>query len=173
MKSGRTARLTATVFGLGDLLPAPGTTAGSLPAALVWFVAVLVIPDPRFDLVATVVGVIVATIAGLWAAEEEVRRRGLDDPGPVVIDEVAGQWLCYLVALPYITDTFEGLVIFTVLGFFLFRFFDIVKPWPANRLEKLHGGLGIMADDLAAGLYAGFCLIMISYRQLFIGWLRY
>jgi len=160
---GKAARLVATVFGLGDHLPAPGTTAGSFPAAVVWFAVMIAIPDPRYDLVATVVGVIIATIAGLWAAEEEGRRRGIEDPGPVVIDEVAGQWLCYLVALPFVNGTFEGLVIFTVFGFFLFRLFDIVKPWPANRLEKLHGGLGIMADDLAAGLYAGFCLIGACY----------
>ncbi len=169
MKEGRKARLIATVFGLGDHLPAPGTTAGSFPAAIVWFGVVFLIPDPRIDFVVTVVGVIAFVIAGLWAAEEEGQRRRLEDPGPVVIDEVAGQWLCYLVALPFAPVDFTPLVIFVAAGFFLFRLFDIVKPWPANSLEKLHGGLGIMADDLAAGIYAGFCLIAVSHWSLFIG----
>jgi phosphatidylglycerophosphatase A len=158
------ARHTATTFGLGDLLPAPGTTAGSLPAALVWWGLTACLPSPAARLTATTVLVTMATVAGIWAAGVEAERRGSADPGPVVIDEVAGQWLTYLLALPYLSLAgWQSLAGAVALGFFLFRLFDIAKPWPVNRLEHLPGGLGIMADDLAAGIYAGASLIGIAH----------
>jgi phosphatidylglycerophosphatase A len=106
----------------------------------------------------------VITAVGTWAADLESRRRGTEDPGPVVVDEVAGQLLTYLVALPVasLAGLREQLAVVGG-GFFLFRFFDIVKPWPANRLERLPGGLGIMADDLAAAAYAGLGLAITSW----------
>jgi phosphatidylglycerophosphatase A len=154
------ARELATGFRLGERLPAAGTTAGSLPAAVAWWGACQVLPSTTLRLIATALAMVAAAIVGVWAAEAEVRRLQNSDPQSIVIDEVAGQWLTYLVAMPFIAPLPAGpLVIFAAVGFGLFRFFDIVKPWPLRRLEQLPGGLGVMADDLAAGYYAAIVLV--------------
>jgi phosphatidylglycerophosphatase A len=109
----------------------------------------------------TAVALVVSTAAGLWASEIEAKRRGASDPGPIVIDEVAGQWLTYLVALPFLPVlASRHLAIFAAAGFLLFRLFDVVKPWPIRACEKLPGGIGIVADDLAAGYFAAFSLLI-------------
>ncbi len=155
------ARLIATMGGLGEKLPAPGTTAGSLPAALLWWAGCLVVTTTSARIAVTAVALVVATAAGLWASEKEAARRGASDPGPIVIDEVAGQWLTYLVALPFLPVLASNqLAIFAAAGFLLFRFFDVVKPWPIRVCEKLPGGIGIVADDLAAGYFAAFALLI-------------
>ena len=101
------------------------------------------------------------TVAGIWAADVAARHFGKGDPSHVVIDEVAGQLL-----------TFAGLSLGgpgILAGFLLFRVLDIIKPWPARQLESLHGGLGIMADDLMAAVYAN--LLLRGAILLFPGWL--
>ena len=77
------------------------------------------------------------------------------DPGPVVIDEVLGM----LVTLAFIPVGWSG----ALAGFFIFRVFDVIKPYPANRLEKFHGGVGIMADDAMAGVYANIALRLLMW----------
>lgn len=157
----------ATTFGLGDLTPAPGTFAGSLPAAATWVVLALLLIHPSELAMVTAVGAVVAATVGVWAAGEEARRRATEDPGPVVIDEVAGQWMTYLVALPWLELADRRQVLLAGLaGFLAFRVFDVIKPWPVRRLERLPGGLGIMADDLAAALYAGAVLAVAAHRLL-------
>jgi len=149
----------ATVLGLGDKLPAPGTTAGSLPAIIGWWMAMLVLPTPSARLTATLVGSIVVLLVGIWASGVEGRRRGAEDPGPVVIDEVAGQWLTMAPVLLLLdSQTSSSLGIAAVAGFFLFRLFDVAKPWPVKRFEDLPGGVGIMADDVAAAVYGAAVL---------------
>jgi phosphatidylglycerophosphatase A len=151
--------LIATVGGLGDLLPAPGTTAGSLPALVVWWLFGITLGSSWQLIAITVALAVAAAVAGTWAADVEARRRGRLDPGPVVIDEVAGQWLSYAVAQPFVTlGGLHGLSLFAGLGFVLFRVLDVVKPWPVRPLERLPGGVGIMADDIAAGAIAGVLL---------------
>ena len=163
-RDGRTARWIATVGGLGDLLPAPGTTAGSLPAMVIWLLLAVTLGTSWRLIVATAVLTVAATAVGVWASDVEARRRGRGDPGPVVIDEVAGQWLCYAVALAFVViGDGRTLALFGVSGFLLFRFFDVVKPWPVGRLERLPGGIGIVADDLAAGALAGM-LLAVAWR---------
>jgi phosphatidylglycerophosphatase A len=155
------ARAIATFGGLGDRLPAPGTTVGSLPPALLWFGLCVVLPTPQLRIAVSAVGLVVFTIVGIWSSEIEADRRQQTDPRPIVIDEAAGQWLTYLVALPFlpVVDPAQ-LAIFTAAGFFLFRFFDVVKVWPIKAFEKFGGGIGIVADDLAAGYFAAACLII-------------
>ncbi len=163
MMSARVARWVATVGGLGDRLPAPGTFAGSAPAVALWWALATLVADPRWLHTATVLAVVAATVAGTWAAGREEQRRGSEDPGPVVVDEVAGQWLTCLVLLPWVdlaSGTSRARV--ALLAFLAFRLFDIVKPWPCRRLERLGGGLGIMADDLVAGLYAGLVVLALA-----------
>jgi phosphatidylglycerophosphatase A len=155
----RVAWLVSTTFGLGEVVPAPGTLAGSLPAAVCWAVLAWLAPELTTLVIATLCLSVLATCAGLWAAGVESKRRGVIDPGPVVIDEVAGQWITFLIAL-LITGIVDGLglVVFIAAGFFLFRVADVVKPWPICRLEKLPGAIGIVADDVAAGVLAGVVL---------------
>jgi phosphatidylglycerophosphatase A len=107
-------------------------------------------------------------IVGVWAAGEEEARRGRSDPGPVVVDEVAGQWLTYLVALPFLRlGGAPELALVIGSGFLLCRVFDVAKPWPLCALERLDGGLGIMADDLAGGVLAGAALAALA---MWFGW---
>lgn len=144
----RLARLIATWFGAGDLPGAPGTwgSLAALPCA-----AVLVVLGGQYLLA---VGVLVAFFAGVWAGGKVAAWHRLKDPGLIVIDEVAGQWLALL---PVAYDWR-----FYPVAFVLFRFADITKPWPCNRLERAPGGVGIMADDMAAGVYAGILTWLIA-----------
>lgn len=165
-RDGRAAHWIATVGGLGDRLPAPGTTAGSLPAAAAWWLLGMALGASWRLFAATVLLTVAAIVVGTWAADVEARRRAREDPGPVVIDEVAGQWLCLAVALPFAPlGGGASLALFAAAGFFLFRVFDVVKPWPVRRLERLPGGVGIVADDLAAGALAGI-LLAVAWRYL-------
>ncbi len=149
----------STVLGLGDKLPAPGTTAGSLPAIIGWWMAMVFLPTPGSRLAATLIGAGFVFAVGIWASAAESVRRGKGDPGPVVIDEVAGQWLTMVPALLLIEPQApSNLGLSAIAGFFLFRFFDVAKPWPVKRFEDLPGGLGIMADDIAAACYAAIIL---------------
>lgn len=154
----------STVLGLGDKLPAPGTTAGSLPAIVGWWLAMICLPTPSARLAATLIGAGVVFVVGIWVSQAESARRGTDDPGPVVIDEVAGQWLTVapmLLVLEHQTSMNLGLS--AIAGFFLFRFFDVAKPWPVKNFEALPGGVGIMADDVAAACYAAIPLAVACY----------
>jgi len=142
--------------GLGDRVPAPGTLAGSLPAAAAFWLLTAALSGPILGPAAVLAVLVAATGVGVWASQVEAVRRGDHDPGAVVVDEVAGQWLA--LAVPWLligpTSTRSGFAM-VAAGFALFRLLDITKPWPVRRLERLPGGFGIVADDLAAGLVAG------------------
>jgi phosphatidylglycerophosphatase A len=127
---------------------------------------------------------------GVWSATRAAAYSGIQDPQFVVIDEVAGQHLALLlplipIALPHLTAHMDLSVFaiffalslvnwkYLLLGFILFRMFDIWKPWPIRRLEKLPGGWGIMADDWMAGIYAAILLRVALHFGLLtfhIGW---
>ena len=155
------ARAVATFGGLGDKLPAPGTTVGSLPPALLWMGLCMAVPTNQLRIALTAAGLVVFAFIGIWSSEIEAERRQESDPRPIVVDEAAGQWLTFLVALPFVPlMTTVHLATFAAAGFFLFRFFDVVKVWPIKAFEKLPGGIGIVADDLAAGYFAAACLII-------------
>ena len=159
VSEGRTgwAWALATVVGVGNLRPGPGTY-GSAVAVALWFVATHVAQSAvqasaQSQAIGTLLAALAVTAIGIPAATIVARESGKGDPQFVVIDEVAGQ-LFALIAIP--ADWKHAL-----LAFALFRLFDIWKPWPVRRLEKLHGGLGIVLDDVAAGLLAlalGFLL---------------
>jgi phosphatidylglycerophosphatase A len=138
------ATLVATFFGAGRLRPGPGTW-GSLATVSVWALASLRIPAASRTW-ATIVAAAVVTLIGIPAATLVARYSGLKDAQFVVIDEVAGQ-LVALIAVPLAWKTF-------LAGFILFRVFDIWKPFPIRRLERLPEGTGIVVDDLGAGIYA-------------------
>jgi phosphatidylglycerophosphatase A len=134
----------ASGFGIGFAPIAPGTF-GSLPGLLLaWGLVTL------GGQVALAVGILVVIVAGTWSAHSLAERLGLKDPGVIVVDEIAGQMVT-LLGIHLTAPALAG-------GFFLFRVFDVVKPPPARQLEGLPGGFGIMADDLAAGVYANLAL---------------
>lgn len=134
-------------FGSGLSPVAPGT-AGSLAALLPWF-ALRELPIPAF-----VLALIVAFAIGVWACNWAVRRLQIADPGALVWDEFVGQWL----ALAPLLWWHRGWV-WIVVGFILFRIFDIFKPWPVSWADRrLGGGFGVMADDIVAGVYAAVAL---------------
>ena len=135
-----------TFFGAGLLRPGPGTY-GSIAAVLLWFGTIHWLqPSVTAQVWGTLLAAIAATLIGVPAATIVARESGREDPGHVVIDEVAGQ-LVALITMP--ADWKHAL-----LALLLFRLFDITKPPPVRQLERLHGGTGIMLDDVAAGLLA-------------------
>ncbi|MGK0674657.1 MAG: phosphatidylglycerophosphatase A [Halothiobacillaceae bacterium] len=132
--------------GLGSgLVPAAPGTFGTLVALLPWFLlAQLALP--------LYLGVVLlAAIAGVWLCGEAARKMGREDPGSIVWDEWVGVWIA-LTGLPLQWP-------WILAGLVAFRMFDILKPWPVGWLDRrFHGGLGIMLDDIAAGIMAAVCL---------------
>lgn len=132
-------------FGYVGFFPIAPGTAGSL-AALVLYAFVRWVGLPAFDL-----AMVVAVLAvGVWSASLTERALDQKDPGPIVIDEVLGM----LITLLWLPLSLGGVV----AGFLLFRIFDIVKPYPAARMESLKGGMGVMLDDVVAGVYGHLAL---------------
>jgi phosphatidylglycerophosphatase A len=140
----RWATLIATFFRIGRLRPGPGTW-GSLAATLIWFGVSRWIPAHALA-PSLAAFAIIAIVLGIPAATRVAHASHINDPQFVVIDEVAGQWITLLFA-PVSWKTL-------LAGFILFRGFDIVKPPPVRQLEKLPGGVGIVLDDVAAGILA-------------------
>jgi phosphatidylglycerophosphatase A len=140
------AWLVGTFFGAGLLKPGPGTY-GSIAAVLLWYAAAHALhPAPAALAIGTAIAAIIATLIGIPAATIVARESRREDPGHVVIDEVAGQ-LIALIAIP--ADWRHA-----ALSLLLFRLFDIFKPPPIRQFERLPTGTGIMLDDVAAGLFA-------------------
>lgn len=148
----RAALALASAFGLGYLPKAPGTWGSLAGAALALLITrlPLVSPDARWTVV-VLVGALGVLVAGRAA-----RHAGRKDPQFVVIDEVSGQLLVYFSPLTVLNWQSW------LLGFILFRVFDIWKPFPARQAESLPGGWGIMADDWIAGIYAAIVLWMAT-----------
>jgi phosphatidylglycerophosphatase A len=144
----------ATALGVGYVPVAPGTF-GSAVGLLLWY---LLPASP----IAQAAAIAVIIVIGSWSGTVAEHHFGRADPGYVVIDEVAGM----LVTLFLVPVGWAG----ALLAFLLFRLSDIVKPYPANRLERLPGGAGIMADDVMAGVYANvalrFCLWSFGHLGL-------
>ena len=140
----RLAWILSTFFLSGEFPVVPGTFA-SLIAALLYKFWLFRLSGPRFAIL--ILGVF---FIGVAAASVHARELGRADPRPVVIDEACGQWIaCFLVPPSW------GPVL---AAFVLFRIFDILKPFPIRRLERLPGGWGIMADDVLAGIFAALLL---------------
>jgi phosphatidylglycerophosphatase A len=180
-QTSRTAKdylaLAIATCGVGYFPIAPGTMGSLVGVALfVWVRSVVLdlvsrsnvagrhLEDSAYRIYYSVVAIelvvaVLITLIGTWAASRTERLSAKKDPGKVVIDEVAGQYLS-LIALPFASVTSAWPLL--VLAFILFRFFDIVKPYPARKMESLQGGLGIMADDIVAGLYAAIMVAVAA-----------
>jgi phosphatidylglycerophosphatase A len=145
----------ATFFGAGLLKPGPGTY-GSIAALGLWYAAAHFLHPTTTTLAfATTIAAIIITLIGIPASTIVAREAATEDPGFVVIDEVAGQ----LIALIAIAPNWQH----AALSLILFRIFDIWKPWPIHRLEALPEGTGIMLDDVAAGVLALLCSLAFSH----------
>ncbi|MDE3156709.1 MAG: phosphatidylglycerophosphatase A [Acidobacteriota bacterium] len=138
----RLAVFIATFFHVGDIPFAPGTFGSAAGLVVFYLVGQGRLPE------AIAIGVLFAL--GTWSGTLAERHFGMEDPGPVVIDEVMGM----LITLWGIPVGWPGVL----AGFVIFRAMDVVKPFPANRLEHLHGGLGVMADDAMAAVYGNLLL---------------
>jgi phosphatidylglycerophosphatase A len=141
---------------LGYVPVAPGTFGSA--AGLAVFAAVRWSGSPALELAV----IVLLFTVGVWSASAAEKHFGGVDPAPVILDEVVGM----LITLAFIPVTVTG----AIVGFLLFRLFDVVKPWPANRLEGLHGGLGVMADDAMAGVYGNVAMRLLVV-VLPAGWL--
>ena len=145
------ARNIATLGPIGTSLPASGT-AGSFVALIAGYF----ILSAGFMWLAF--STLVVLFVGVWASSKYETETGKKDASEVVIDEVAGQWSVLLVA-PLSIEAF-------LTAFLLFRFFDILKPFPVNKADQIKGGIGVMADDMVAGFLAGACLIILMLAGL-------
>lgn len=143
-------------FGYVGYFPIAPGTAGSA-AALALYALV------RWSASPLVEGVVLVTVAlvGTWSASIAERQFGVTDSGQIVIDEVLGM----LMTLAFVPLTWPGVIV----GFFVFRALDIVKPFPANAAERLHGGLGVMADDAMSGVYGNIIVRVLLW--LVPGWM--
>lgn len=139
----------ASVFGAGYAKVASGTVGSFVTVVAIWL-----LPLTPLRIAAALA---VVTVVGIWAGSRVERVLGKKDPGVIVIDEVAGMLLSVMLLPPTIPVL--------VTAFLLFRLFDIWKPFPARESQALTGGVGVMADDLIAGVYA--LVLVLGARALF------
>ncbi len=144
-----------TFFGTGFLRPGPGTW-GSAAGLGIWLAVAHWTHLTRGQLaVGTAVAALLLLLVGIPASTIVAREAGTNDPGFVVLDEVVGQWIA-LIGATIVPWNW-------LLAFLLFRAFDITKPPPARQFDRMHGGFGIMMDDVAAGIYA-LILVVLAGR---------
>lgn len=144
----RRAAILLSTFGYIGYVPIVPGTVGSLGGLVLYWL--LYAAGPGWFQTALVAAIVTLFASGVWSATIAERHFGGIDPGPVVIDEVAGM----LMTLAFVPVGWGA----AIVGFFVFRLFDIIKPYPAARLERLPGGLGVMADDAMAAIYANVAL---------------
>jgi phosphatidylglycerophosphatase A len=148
----------ATFFGIGRIPVMPGTIASAAAFPLGWWIGILT----------GWLGLLIAAgamfLIGWGACGAHARRVGVKDPKECVLDEVAGQWVA-LAAIPVVDGFFQWIPL--VAEFALFRFLDIVKPWPISRAQTFEGGLGIMVDDMIAGGVAALVIVAVSLTNLY------
>jgi phosphatidylglycerophosphatase A len=148
------ATLVATGLGAGYSPFAPGTAGSLVGLALFW-------PMRAWPFAWQAVACMALFVLGAVAAGRVAEQVGREDPGIVVVDEIVGMWVTLLL-VPFSVWT-------AAAGFFLFRAMDVWKPYPARDLEALVGGLGIMADDAAAGIYANIALQLVVVVARHVG----
>ena len=157
---GDRAALAIATCGIGYIPIVPATFGSALGVCIYLIIGLVeaqfLIPTAGVHLAVMLIVVAAVSAAGIWASTRTERVLGEKDPRPVIVDEIAGQLLTFLL-VPFATSLLAILA-----GFVLFRIFDILKPYPAHRLESLKSGVGIMADDLMAGLYGALALLLLT-----------
>jgi phosphatidylglycerophosphatase A len=152
----RVAVALATCLGCGYFPWGPGTL-GSLVAIIIAVILHFSAGTGRLPLL---IATLLLLAPAIWASTRTARLHGRKDPSVVVIDEVLGQWVTLLGATALRWKSFCA-------AFLLFRLFDIWKPWPVRSFEKLPEGVGIVADDLAAGIYGALILYIVGKLRLY------
>ena len=153
------SRLITILFGVGLLRPAPGTWGSLVAILLAWGI------NTYLGFPVMVAATIAVTLLAYWAISVELADRPGADPGEIVIDEVAGQWLAFLFpAAAFWGRGFEGWLPYPapLAAFVLFRLFDIWKPWLVGRADRRGDAAGVLYDDLWAGLFAGIAAIFAA-----------
>ncbi len=156
----RASTIVASVFGIGYFEFAPGTIMSAVAVPLALLITV------RAGAMSVIGASLIVFTIGIYACADHMRQTGRQDPSECVIDELAGQWLaCAFAGLSFgglIPSPHLSLLSF-ILAFALFRLFDIWKPWPVSWAETLSGGVGVMLDDMIAGLMAGVLVALARF----------
>ena len=153
------SQLIATVFYIGYLRPAPGTWGSFVALPIAWVIIQL------SGFLGLVIAALIIFALGIWATKVETAGRDNHDPSEIVIDEVVGQWVALLpVAYGAGMMGVDVLALWPgwIMAFVLFRLFDITKPWLVGWADRRDDVLGVMLDDVIAGIFTGICVIMFG-----------
>jgi phosphatidylglycerophosphatase A len=150
--------LAIATVGVGFIPLAPGTW-GSLVGVLIFLIYSTFAAFSTYSTIAWIAFILIICAIGIWASQRAERIFDEEDPQRVVVDEVAGQLIAY--SSVAVVDWKHLLV-----GFVLFRLFDIWKPYPINKIQDLHGGFGVMADDILAGIYAAMIIYSLTFFNI-------
>lgn len=156
----RISHLIATVFHIGYLRPVPGTWASLLAVPLAWGLHVMGGPW------ALSLAILAAIGAGIWAIHMETRGKPDRDPSEIVIDEIAGQWIALLpvsIGAAHVGASLTSLWPGLLFAFVFFRVFDITKLGPIGWADRRHDALGVMLDDILAGLAAALVVVVSAF----------
>ena len=148
--------------GVGVIPFAPGTFGAVVGVAIFYALFVACKSAPQYFQAVVIVASLVVTALGIWASNYGEKIFGEKDAQRIVVDEVAGQLISFVLVAPLMVAEITGSWPIIIAGFLLFRTFDIWKPYPIRQLEKLGGGLGVMADDVLAGIYAAIVLSFLA-----------
>lgn len=164
-EASRGARWLATGLGAGYSPVAPGT-AGSLEAVLL-YALLTALCDATFLPFVYLAALAVFALLAFWSTTRALPHWGIADPQPIVIDEVLGQWVTYGGLAAAVALGWPGGAGWKSLlaGFILFRAFDVLKPFPLRRSERLPGALGVVLDDVLAGFYGGLGLLLLAWTR--------
>ena len=153
------SQLIATVFYIGYLRPAPGTWGSFVALPIAWVIIQL------SGFLGLVIAALIIFTLGIWATKVETAGRDNHDPSEIVIDEVVGQWVAlFPVAYGAGMMRVDVLALWPgwIMAFVLFRLFDITKPWLVGWADRRDDVLGVMLDDVIAGIFTGICVIILA-----------
>ena len=154
--------LAISTCGVGLIPFAPGTFGALVGVVIFYSLFLACKSSPQYFQVVVIIASLIVTTLGIWASNFGEKIFGEKDAQRIVVDEVAGQLISYILIAPMLIAEITRPWRIIFLGFLLFRAFDIFKPYPIRKLEKLGDGLGVMADDVLAGIYAAVVLLFIA-----------
>jgi phosphatidylglycerophosphatase A len=148
--------------GVGLLPFAPGTFGAAVGLAIFYGVFIACKAAPQYFQACLILVSIIVSALGIWAGNRGEQIFGEKDAQCIVIDEVAGQLISFILVAPLLVAELSNPIITMMIGFVLFRLFDIWKPYPIKQLQDLPSGLGVMFDDIVAGIYAAVVLSFLA-----------
>lgn len=149
--------------GVGLLPFAPGTFGALIGVAIFYGLFVVCKPTPQYFQATLIIASIIVSALGLWASNRGEKIFGEKDAQRIVVDEVAGQMISFTLIAPLLVAELSNPTVVIIIGFLLFRAFDIFKPYPIKQLQDLPAGLGVMFDDIVAGIYAAVVLSFLPF----------